>query len=282
MVEETKKDSKEITAAGHGIAVFPSNQIMSVARSSLTTMNDNSTDLSTDKLVPQAPLVATDTTSSPVATPPVVTPVVVDSAESAPDTTARIAASNVTPQAQELPQRGTVVDPRIIALHAMFPDYDDIILCVRSTRYFPVNPLLNLIAIPGYLFLILWAGVRIAPLMPYSVWVIQNTKVNHPLQCNQNNRLSCVLSAPNPNTIFLTTLQSQTELDEQFARHLMIEEQQQRQQQWVNTNRQPPVAYESHPSQRRWNSQPQPDEGGAMAENSTGDFHEQFNKIAES
>ena len=62
----------------------------------------------------------------------------------------------------------------------------------------------------------------------------------------------------------------------------MIEEQQQRQQQWVSANRQPPVAYESHPSQRRWNSQPQRDEGGAMAENSTGDFHEQFSKIAES
>ena len=62
----------------------------------------------------------------------------------------------------------------------------------------------------------------------------------------------------------------------------MIEEQQQRQQQWVNTNRRPPVAYESHPSQRRWNSQAQPNEDGAVAENSMGDFHEQFNKIAES
>ena len=176
-------ESKKITAAGHGIAVFPSNQILAVARFSLTTMTDNSTDPSTDKLVPQAALVATDTTPSPVATPPVVTPAVVDSTPSAPDTTARIA-SNVTPPAQEIPQRGTVVDPRIIALRAMFPDYDDIILCVRSTRCPPVNPLLIHIAIPGYLFSILWAGVRIAPLMPYSVWVIQNTKVNHPLQCN--------------------------------------------------------------------------------------------------
>lgn len=62
----------------------------------------------------------------------------------------------------------------------------------------------------------------------------------------------------------------------------MLEEQQQRQQQWVNTNQRPPVAYESQPSQRSWNSQPQPDEGGAMSENSGGDFQEQFNKIAES
>ena len=62
----------------------------------------------------------------------------------------------------------------------------------------------------------------------------------------------------------------------------MIEEQQQRQQQWVNANHRPPVAYESHPSQRRWNSQAQPDEGGPVAENSMGDLQEQFNKIAES
>ena len=77
-------------------------------------------------------------------------------------------------------------------------------------------------------------------------------------------------------------LQSQTELDEQFARHLMLEEQQQRQRQWANANRQPPVAYESQPSQRSWNSQPQPDEGGPVAENSMGDIQEHFNKIAES
>jgi hypothetical protein len=62
----------------------------------------------------------------------------------------------------------------------------------------------------------------------------------------------------------------------------MLEEQQQRQQQWVNANRQPPVAYESHPSQQRWNSQAQPVEGGTVAENSMGDIQEQFIKIAES
>jgi hypothetical protein len=144
------------------------------------------------------------------------------------------------------------------------------------------NPLLTHIAISGYLCLILRAGIRIAPLMPYSLWVIQNTRVNQSLQCNPNNPLLCVLSAPNSDTLFLTALQTQTELDEQFARHLMIEEQQQRQQQWVNTNRRTPVAYESHPSQRRWDSHVHPDESDAVAENSTGDFHEQFNKIAES
>lgn len=61
----------------------------------------------------------------------------------------------------------------------------------------------------------------------------------------------------------------------------MLEEQQQRQQQWGNANQRPPVAYESQPSQRNWSSQPHPEEG-AVAENSMGDFQEQFNKIAES
>ena len=165
--------------------------------SSLTTMTDNSTDPSTDKLVPQAIPITTDITPPPVATgtPPVVTqaPAVVDAT---PDTTVRIVTPNVTPPAQEAPRRDTVVDPRVVALRAMFPDYDDIILCVRSTRCPLINPLLIHIAIPGYLCLILWAGIRIAPLMPYFLWVIQNTRVNHPLQCNQHNRLSCVLSAP--------------------------------------------------------------------------------------
>ena len=107
--------------------------------------------------------------------------------------------------------------------------------------------------------------------------------MNHPPQYNRNNRLSCVLSAPNSDTLSLTDpLQSQTELDEQFARHLMLEEQQHRQQQWANANQRRPVAYESQPSQRSWNSQSQPDEAGAVSENPMGDFHEQFNKIAES
>ena len=128
-------------------------------------MTDNSTNLSTDKLVPQAAPVTTDPTPSPVATPPVA-PAVVDPA---PDTTARIATSNVTPPVQEVPQRDTVIDPRVIALRAMFPDYDDVILCVRSTLCPPINPLLTHISIPGYLCLILWAGIRIAPLMPYSL-----------------------------------------------------------------------------------------------------------------
>jgi hypothetical protein len=89
--------------------------------------------------------------------------------------------------------------------------------------------------------------------------------------------------APNSDTSFLTAaLQSQTELDEQFARHLMLEEQQQRQQQWGNANQRPPVAYESQPSQRSWNSHPPPVEGGTVSENSMGEFQEQFNKIAES
>lgn len=242
-------------------------------------MTDNSTNLSTDKLVSQAAPASADTTLLPVVTPLIVTPAAVDSL---PNTTAQIATSNVTPPVQEVPQRDTVIDPRVIALRAMFPDYDDFILCVRSTHCPPINLLLTLIAIPGYLCLTLWAGIRIAPLTPYLVWVIRNTRVNHSLRSNQNNRLSCVLSAPNSDTLLLTALQSQTELDEQFARQLMLEEQQQRQQQWVNANARPPVAYESHPSQRRWDSQARPDGSGAVAENSMVDFQEQFNKIAES
>ena len=93
-------------------------------------MTDNPTNLPADKLVSQADPVAADTTPSPMATPPV-TPAVVDST---PNTTARIATSNVTPPIQEVPQRDIVVDPRVIALRAMFPDYDDELLCVRSTR----------------------------------------------------------------------------------------------------------------------------------------------------
>ena len=114
-------------------------------------MTDNSTD---DNLITQVPQVshpqapqaataataATDPTPSPVITPPVVTPSVVDSP---PDTAAQIATSNVTPPTEEVPHRDRVVDPRIIALRAMFPDYDDIILCVRSTRCPSINPLLT-------------------------------------------------------------------------------------------------------------------------------------------
>lgn len=62
----------------------------------------------------------------------------------------------------------------------------------------------------------------------------------------------------------------------------MLEEQQQQQQQWLSTNQQPPVTYQSHQSQQRWNSQAQPGEIGFVADKSTGDFQEQFSKIAES
>lgn len=127
-------------------------------------MTDNSTNTSTPSTVKLVPEAATDTTdtlpSSSVVTPPVVTPavpLVVPPADvdSAPDTTTQIATSNVTPPAQEVPQRDTVIDPRVVALRAMFPDYDDIILCVRSSRCPPINPLLSHIAISGYLCLIL-------------------------------------------------------------------------------------------------------------------------------
>jgi hypothetical protein len=73
--------------------------------------------------------------------------------------------------------------------------------------------------------------------------------------------------------------QSQTDLDEEFARHLMLEEQQQRQ--WVNANQRLPATDQSQPNQQRWTSQAQPGED-FLADRPTGDFQEQFNKIAES
>ena len=101
---------------------------------SLTTMTDNSINPSTDKLASQADPSAGVHTPSPVATPPVVAPDVIDAGVIPPDPTGRITASNVTPPVQETPQRDTVIDPRVVALRAMFPDYDDLILCVRSSR----------------------------------------------------------------------------------------------------------------------------------------------------
>ena len=73
-------------------------------------------------------------------------------------------------------------------------------------------------------------------------------------------------------------------MDEQFARHLMLEEQQQQQQQqqWLSTDQRPPVTYQSRLSQQRWNSEAQPGETGFVADKSAGDFQEQFSKIAES
>ena len=70
--------------------------------------------------------------------------------------------------------------------------------------------------------------------------------------------------------------QSQTELDEEFARHLMLEEQQQRQ--WFNANQRLQATYQSQPNQT---SQDQPGDG-FLADRPTGDFQEQFNRIAES
>jgi hypothetical protein len=97
-------------------------------------MTDNSTNPSTDKLVSQADPSADVHTPSPVATPSVVAPDVIDAGVIPPDAPGRIITSNVTPPVQETPQRDTVIDPRVVALRALFPDYDDLILCVRSTR----------------------------------------------------------------------------------------------------------------------------------------------------
>ena len=129
-------------------------------------MTDDSTNLSTDKLVSQTAPVASTLTPSPVATLPIVTPAVTDSDVTPPDTTGRVATPSITLPA---PHRDTVIDPRVIALRAMFPDYDDLILCVHSSRCPSISLLLIHIGIAGYLCLNLWAETRIALLMHYSV-----------------------------------------------------------------------------------------------------------------
>lgn len=96
-------------------------------------MTDNSTNMSTDKLISQS-----ESTPSPAATSSsVVTPAVVES-----DTTPPNATAQVTPTIEEVPQRDTVINPSVVALRAMFPDYDDLVLCIRSTRS-PIDLLLT-------------------------------------------------------------------------------------------------------------------------------------------
>jgi len=114
-------------------------------------MTDNSTKLPTDKLVSQDAPVASLYTPPPVATPPIVAPALTEFNVTPSDTTTnRITAPNVTPPVEEPPQRDTLIDPRVVALRAMFPDYDDLILCVRSTLCLPINLLLTHLTTAGY------------------------------------------------------------------------------------------------------------------------------------
>ncbi|KAF8813913.1 hypothetical protein BYT27DRAFT_7220251 [Phlegmacium glaucopus] len=207
----------------------------------MTTTTDNSTILPTDKLESQAAPVTDSYTPSPMVAP------VIETDGTLPDTaTSRIVAPGVAPPAAEAPQRDTIMDPSVVALRAMFPDYEDLILMsvlesVGGDQDRAIDTLLGM-SDPEY---------KGEP--PAAVHVQQEQPAL-----------------------------SQTELDEQFARHLMLEEQQQQQQQWFNTNQRPTVTYKSHPSQQRWNSQAQPGEDGVEADKSVGDFQEQFSKIAES
>ena len=122
-------------------------------------MTDTST--STDKLEFQAAPVASSHTPSPVATPPIVA---AESDITPPTIRApQVATLDVTP---EVPQRDTLIDPRVISLRSMFPDYEDLILCVPNTRC-PHQSVAN--PITGCQYLNLWAETRIVPLMPYSV-----------------------------------------------------------------------------------------------------------------
>lgn len=135
-------------------------------------MTDNP---STNQSQSVAQVVPTTThTQSPVITPPVVAPAVVESDTTPPsNTTPRIATPHVTtpppPLVEGVPQRDRVIDQRVVALRAMFPDYDDLVLFVRSTPCPPIDRLLTRIVITGYPCLILWAETRTAPLMLCSV-----------------------------------------------------------------------------------------------------------------
>ncbi|CAA7261817.1 unnamed protein product [Cyclocybe aegerita] len=74
---------------------------------------------------------------------------------------------------------------------------------------------------------------------------------------------------------------TQTDLDEQFARQLVLEEQHQQQAAWIAANPNAPAPYRSHSRPQGW----QPPQGQPQAQSAggtgTGEFQEQFNKIAE-
>jgi hypothetical protein len=61
-------------------------------------------------------------------------------------------------------QRESPTDHRVVALRAMFPDYDDAILCVKnSVRYLACTQS----RATGILFLSLWTGTKIAQSIHY-------------------------------------------------------------------------------------------------------------------
>ncbi|KAH9485073.1 hypothetical protein JR316_0001979 [Psilocybe cubensis] len=134
------------------------------------------------------------------------------------------------------PPRDTVVDPRVVALRAMFPDYDDLIL----------------------------------------------QSVLESASGNQDRAVDILLGMTDPEFKSEAPQQpppqplSQTELDEQFARQLVMQEQQQETQHWLAQQQQqrPPAIRRSS---SRSAASPQHQEG----QDRPSELQEQFTKIAE-
>jgi hypothetical protein len=88
--------------------------------------------------------------------------------------------------------------------------------------------------------------------------------------------VSCSCYYGNNSTLDIPYFQSQTELDEEFARRLMLEDQERQQQAWIA---QQPAQYPQRQTQRT-NQQPSP--GAATPPSGGGDtMGQQFSKIAE-
>ncbi|KIM45369.1 hypothetical protein M413DRAFT_24588 [Hebeloma cylindrosporum] len=179
------------------------------------------------------------TTASPITTPspPISTVLAVPAA-----TSESLLESPARPPA-ELQTREAVVDPRVVALRGMFPDYDDLILqsvleSAGGNQDLAIDTLLGM-SDPDY-----------------------RSERSQPIRTEQ------------------TPVLSQEELDEQFARQLVLQEQQQQQQQWMAANggQRPPAVYHStRPGASPQGWTPPPSQG----QERPSEFQEQFNKIAE-
>ncbi|KDR75089.1 hypothetical protein GALMADRAFT_248978 [Galerina marginata CBS 339.88] len=156
------------------------------------------------------------------------------------------------PNAPSPPQteRDTVVDPRVVALRGLFPDYDDLILqsvlqSANGNQDRAIDVLLGM-SDPDY-------------------------RSEQPAQ-----------TSPQP-----VPALSQEDLDEQFARQLVMQEQQQQQARWMQSQPQGGPAVYQRPAGRgggAWapapgSQQPQPQQGQGQAP--MAEFQEQFIKIAE-
>ncbi|PPQ63691.1 hypothetical protein CVT24_004576 [Panaeolus cyanescens] len=152
-----------------------------------------------------------------------------------------------TPQPAPEPEQPS--DPRIVGLKAMFPDYDDLVL-------------LSVLD---------------------SVGGNQDRAIDMLLAMSDPNYKSEAPPAAGPNAQSRPAL-TQEELDEQFARSLVMQEQQE-QQAWLQANQggqRPPTVYQSGRPNQTWSppgqsTSPQ----STQADKTMQDIQEQFTKIAE-